>query len=466
MIRSFTLLALFLIASHNVNSQEYYNKNIFGFATSNTFTYFDVNDNEFKEKIDKISPKILRFPGGAVGNFYHFDGSAYGMKINEIDSLILGKFPKRARGLISYSKRKKHNKNYIHDFIDLAKYSKSSAVLVANVLTETKEDIVKMIKYILDHDIPVIGVELGSEMSNKSYFDKGYTIDIYIKKVEEISAFIKSNYPEIQTAIVAAPLVKDQKHRHSIWNKKLASLDFYDAIIIHSYAKVVKGKGQYGQMIVEKNEGSKEESFSIYNKRIQSFFSEDYPKEIERYNSIFQNKPIWITEWNLQYSKKTGNTLLQGLFVANFFLELISNDIYKNIELTTFHNLAGRDFGGSIFQKKDNKTLIQSTFIPIQIVSRFFNSKDLKVKKQVIAKDFYKYEFFNNMTLVYECYVNWSNSAKEVESLNKKCTRVLEYGSLNLYDLNSDINKISFEQTSTKIDEKISISPYSLTLIE
>ena len=152
--------------------------------------------------------------------------------------------------------------------------------------------------------------------------------------------------------------------------------------------------------------------------------------------------------------------------MANFFLELISNDIYKNIELTTFHNLAGRDFGGSIFQKKDNKTLIQSTFIPIQIVSRFFNSKDLKVKKQVIAKDFYKYDFFNNRNLVYECYLNWSNSAKEVESLNKKCTKVLEYGSLNLYDLNSDINKISFEQTLTKIDEKISISPYSLTLIE
>ena len=126
MIRSFILLVLFLIISHNINSQEYYNKNIFGFATSNTFTYFDVNGDEFKDKIDKISPKILRFPGGAVGNFYHFDGSAYGMKINEIDSLILGKFPKRARGLISYSKRKKHNKNYIHDFIDLAKYSKST----------------------------------------------------------------------------------------------------------------------------------------------------------------------------------------------------------------------------------------------------------------------------------------------------------------------------------------------------
>ena len=55
---------------------------------------------------------------------------------------------------------------------------------------------------------------------------------------------------------------------------------------------------------------------------------------------------------NLQYSKKTGNTLFQGLFAANFFLELISNKCYEEIELTTFHNLAGRDFWRFSFSKK------------------------------------------------------------------------------------------------------------------
>ena len=45
------------------------------------------------------------------------------MKIKEIDSLITGKFPKRARGLISYSKKKGHANNYIDDFIALAKFS-------------------------------------------------------------------------------------------------------------------------------------------------------------------------------------------------------------------------------------------------------------------------------------------------------------------------------------------------------
>ena len=121
------------------NAQETINQNIFGFATSNTFSYFNVEDTLFQKNVREISPKVLRFPGGAIGNFYHFNRPAYGLDINEIDSLISGKFPKRARGLINYSRKKGHKNNYIDDFIKLAKLTNSSAVLVANVLTSDRE---------------------------------------------------------------------------------------------------------------------------------------------------------------------------------------------------------------------------------------------------------------------------------------------------------------------------------------
>ena len=466
MIRNFVFLILFIFIANDIKPQQLYSKNIYGFATSNTFTYFNINSNEFKRNFDKISPNVLRFPGGAVGNFYHFNGPAYGMKINEIDSLILGKFPKRARGLLSYSKKSGHKENYIYNFIELAKQTNSSAVLVANVLTESKEDIIKMINLIQENNIDIIGVELGSELSNKSYFDKGYTIDIYIKKCREISESIKRFFPKMQTAVVAAPLIKNKKHRHFIWNKKLSELNFYDAIIIHSYAKVVKGKGQYGQMILEKNEGNKSESFSLYTDRIKSFFEVDYPKEILTYNSIFNNKPLWITEWNLQYSKKTGNTHFQGLFVANFFLELISHKSYKKIELTTFHNLAGRDFGGSIFQKKDNQTLCQSTFIPIKMVSKFFQEEGLKVEKEKLNNKFDKYKFYRNHKLIYECFINWSKDEQNIISEKNNLSQIITYGSPNLYDLNSENDKIYYNEKSTEGNKNIIIQPYSLTLIE
>ena len=46
---------------------------LFGFATSNTFTYFNIKDTSFIYKAERISPNVLRFPGGAVGNFYHYN---------------------------------------------------------------------------------------------------------------------------------------------------------------------------------------------------------------------------------------------------------------------------------------------------------------------------------------------------------------------------------------------------------
>ena len=36
---------------------------------------------------------------------------------------------------------------------------------------------------------------------------------------------------------------------------------------------------------------------------------------------MFQNKDIWITEWNLQVSKLTGKTHIQSLFVFCYLME-------------------------------------------------------------------------------------------------------------------------------------------------
>ena len=60
-------------------------RDIFGFATSNTFTYCDVGDSSFINKAVSLNPKLLRFPGGAVGNFYHFGKSGYGFDFIEIE---------------------------------------------------------------------------------------------------------------------------------------------------------------------------------------------------------------------------------------------------------------------------------------------------------------------------------------------------------------------------------------------
>ena len=45
--------------------------------------------------------------------------------------------------------------------------------------------------------------------------------------------------------------------------------NFYDGIIVHSYAKVTKGKDRFGQMISEVAEGTnKKDAFNIYKKEL------------------------------------------------------------------------------------------------------------------------------------------------------------------------------------------------------
>ena len=273
-------------------------------------------------------------------------------------------------------------------------------------------------------------------------------------------------FPELKTAVVAAPIIKNKKHRHYIWNSKLSKLNFYDAIIVHSYAKVVKGKDQYGQMIDEESEGDLSVSFIKYKDRIHYYFKNGYPQEISEYNLIFDNSPIWITEWNLQYSKKTGNTHLQGLFVANYFLELLSNPDLQNIDLTTFHNLAGRDFGGSVFQMKNNTTLIQSTFYPLQIVSNVFSNKEMSVLKEQVDDDIYKYIFSDNGVVVSICWINWSNKKHNTSVANYDFNKIEECYSGALYAKNSDERAIKYIKANYKKSLSMILKPYSLTLIK
>ena len=439
-------------------------ENLFGFATSNTFTYCDVHDTSFLNKIIELQPQLLRFPGGAVGNYYHYGGSGYGFDFEEIDKYDGGRFPKRSRSLVRSTNKKGHTHNYIDDFIVLAKATNSKAVLVANMFVDN-DDIIKMIEKIQLHNIKIVGVELGSELSNRTFFVKGYTIDKYIKSARQCSDKIKQRFPNIKTAVVAAPLVSQKNHRHTIWNKKLATMNFYDAIIIHSYATVIKGEKEFGQMLTEIPEGeSKEEAFEIYKGRALSYFDEDYPREVLTYNKLF-NKPIWVTEWNLQISWTTGNTILQSLFVTNYFLELLWNSDLNSINLTTYHNMGGRDYSGSIFRINKDFLEMQSTYYPLRLISQIFNVKSLNIKKRLISGNVFEYLIFNNEELIYSCFLNWDSIDVIIELESTKKINLDAYFSKNLFDKANTIGKLSSEKRIGQSTNSITLNPNSVTLI-
>ena len=422
------------------------NPDIYGFATSNTFTYCDVNDTSFTNKVLKLNPQVLRFPGGAMGNFYHFNKNGYGFDFVEIEKFAKGsRFIQRSEALNRANIKKGHTHDYIDDFIKLVKLTDAKVVLVANMFVDN-DDIIKMISKMKSHNLEIIGVELGSELSNRTFYLNGYTIDEYIEDAEDCSDKIKKYYPQLRTAIVAAPLHSNPTHRHSIWNEKLSELDFYNDIIVHSYAKVIKGKKEYGQMLTVEPEGdSQEEAFEIYKERTLKFLNEDFPNEIAEYNKIF-NKPIWITEWNLQISKTTGNTLLQSFFVAQYFLELMSNSDLKNVTLTTYHNMGGRDYGGSIFRNNKEVLEIQSTYYPLTFLGEIFKNNIVRVEKNQFNNIFTYHCFDESDNIIISYDVNWD--FRHFRLNFKDITKI--YGSNNLYD-KVNLNGVFNLKTDLKI---------------
>ena len=460
MNRIFTIL--FVLLTINLVSQNKVNTNLFGFRTSLAFIFFDTQDSLFLKDVHSISPNVLSFPGG-FGNFYHLEGPGYGLKIKEISEYQKNdKRNKNAVFLNNLTINQNHNENYIYDFIKLVKATGCSVIYDANIISSNPEEVLKIIKLLLDHDVTLLGVELGGELYDMSYMHF-MNIDKYISLAKLYSDSIRKNYKDLLISVVAAPNNRGSS-RLSDWNSKLSKENFYDAIIIHPYAKVVKGRDVAGEMLTVIPEGvNKAETYQIYKDRAIKYIIQDFQLELNNYNNQYKNKTIWITEWNLQMSSVTGNTLLQALFVSHQLIELASLK-NSNIELATFHNLAGRTLSGSMIMQRDNKASKNATFNSMRIIKDLFRA-DVFLKGQAeIHNDCFEYCFEMpeaNKKLYY--WINWSG---EKINVSKKFTgKKSEYYGQNLFDKNSE--KTAFKYIKKDLfNSYLNLKPYSITFVE
>ena len=169
-------------------------------------------------------------------------------------------------------------------------------------------------------------------------------------------------------------------------------------------------------------------------------------------------------------SKITANTLFQGIFAANYLLELCTNPKLQTIELTTFHNFAGRTLSGSMLLKKENKTYVLSTYLPMKMMSVLFSDSRLVGSKQIIAKECFAYQFTDKETskqLIY--FINWSD--KSVMHTMKKSKKddwiKTEYFADELYSTTMDEkNTFQFLTQKIKYVSEINLKPYSITLLQ
>lgn len=456
------------LISVSQNTEDLINPNLFGFCTSNSFTYVDTYDTSFISKVEQINPKVLRFPGGTIGNFYHTNKEAYGFNSSDVDQWYSGNFSRRVNSLKKAAARKGHINDYIEDFIVLTKRLNAKVVVNANILTAEQAEIISILSRFKQERIEVLGVELGSEISNRAYKKNIKSVYDYIQLAKKCSENIKSSFPNMKTAVVSAPLKKKMPKRLKNWNSILAKEDFYDAIVHHSYHTVVNGEADAGVMVSEQviNQ-SKKEQFNLYKDRILLEMESGFVSRIKEYNSIFNNKEIWITEWNLQMTKTTGNTMFQSLFVFHYLVEMLSNSDLQNIKIATYHNLAGRDVAGSIFQGFNESFITHSTYFPFSISSFLFEKDIIKIAKDnVDGKDVFIYNCYNSDNKIQMIYIiNWSNKDFDY-SVNENMKLFKSFYSKNLYDIADEKGNLSSELYILEEDSNPLIRPYSISIIE
>ena len=426
-MKFFFALIFLLIISSEIFSQKRTIKNLYGFGTNTTFMFNDIKDTGFISNVNVISPRLLAFPGG-LGNFYHINGMGYGIKISEVDFFHKGKLPKRIRGINKIIEKNKHE-NYIFPFINLSKQLETDVIVDANILSAEVDETIQIIDLMLKNGVNVSSVEIGRELTNQSYHEN-FDIHKYLEKSKILTERIRISFPHIKIGVVVAPIYKSYI-KHQDWNRLLSKESFYDAIVVHTYAKLTKGKDEYGKMVTEFPEGkNKYQAFNIYKKRSLDFFKE-YPKEISDYSQMFQNKDIWITEWNLQVSKLTGKTHIQSLFVFNYLMEVACNEKLRKINLMSFHNLAGRDISSSVIINRERNSL-STTFAAFKLLSDVFNNDVITVVSRSFVNELFEYEFYNEKYEKYYVCINWSEQPAKVNISEYDYSEI--YYSENLFD--------------------------------
>ena len=308
---------------------------LYGFNTNMISGDYGYLDPDFVELTKVLAPKTLRFPGGTVGNFYHWEPG--GFFENEMASTLNPRLNRRNKGNYVKLQRRRNGKILFDDFMQLCNTLNITPVVVVNLWTGDPEESAAWVNYAKNKGYEVKHWELGNEYYLPHYLNKYPTVETYIAEAKKHAAAMRAVNPEIKISVCATPigfhkegwLVKTQQRK---WDKGLAAdTSFYDAYTVHVYAyKAVRKKE------IEEMRGY-----------LMGWIHFAAPEALKYYEKLFPDKEMWITEWNIANpANRVANTQLHAMYVGDFFLKMLT---MPNVTQANFHVIAGPGKGFPVF---------------------------------------------------------------------------------------------------------------------
>lgn len=330
--------------SLEINTQTYtpLRKELFGFNTNMISGDYGYLDKDFVALTKALQPKTLRFPGGTVGNFYHWNTA--GFIESEMPTTLNPKLNKRNKGNYVKLKKRRDGKISFDDFMKLCNELDITPIVVINMWTGNPEESASWVRYSQEMGYNVKYWELGNEYYLPHYVNKFPIAQTYIKEAKKHAAAMKAVNPEIKVSVCATPvafhkegwLINTPQRK---WDETLAgnstssTTDWFDAFSVHVYA--------YKAM--------KDVDIEDMRRYLFGWIHFGIDEAMEYYQNLFPDKEMWITEWNIANpANRVANTQLHAMYVGDFFLKMLS---FPNITHANFHVITGPGKGFPVFSK-------------------------------------------------------------------------------------------------------------------
>ena len=308
---------------------------LYGFNTNMMSGDYGYLDADFVELTQTLAPRTLRFPGGAVGNFYHWKPGGFFQE--EMTSTLNPKLNQRNKGNYVKLQRRRQGKILFDDFMQLCNTLSIMPVVVVNLWTGSPEESAEWVRYAKNKEYQIKHWELGNEYYLPHYLNKYPTVETYIAEAKKHAAAMKAVDPDIKVSVCATPIAfhKDgwfAKKQQRKWDQGLAAdTSFFDAYTVHVYAyKAVRKKE------IEEMRGY-----------LMGWIHFAVSEALDYYEELFPDKEMWITEWNIANpANRVANTQLHAMYVGDFFLKMLK---MPNVTQANFHVIAGPGKGFPVF---------------------------------------------------------------------------------------------------------------------
>ena len=317
-------------------------KELYGFNSNMMSGDYGYLDEDFVALTKALRPKTLRFPGGTVGNFYHWNIS--GFLQDEMNSTLSAQLNRRNKANFTKLEERRDGIISFDDFMKLCNDLDITPIVVVNLWTGNPEESAAWVRYSMEKGYNINYWELGNEYYLPHYVKKFSTAEIYMNEAKKHAFAMKRVNPKIKVSVSATPVAFHRegfliKRVQRKWDQQLAnysapsSTNWFDAFSVHVYAyKAVKN--------VE---------IDVMRRYLFGWIHYECEEAMSYYQQLFPDKEMWITEWNIANpGNRVANTQLHAMYVGDFFLKLLSN---PKITHANFHVLAGPGKGFPVFSR-------------------------------------------------------------------------------------------------------------------